>query len=128
MHAPRSVLVAGVALALLLVVAGCGGGSSSKRKEDRALDAFFTRTQHGRTFGARFPHRTGSIACTVFDSQLEQRVDATCATDVEVDPTRLVVTFTESWSHGSRTRTWFVFLHPDGTIESITREGVAPSG
>jgi hypothetical protein len=126
MRRPRSG-AAGAALVLLLALTGCGS-SSGQREERRALAYFFANTAHGQTFGKRFPHRPGSIGCTVFDEQLKQRVKATCATDVAVGPKRVVVTFTESWSHGSRTRTWFVFLHPDGRIQGITREGVAPSG
>ena len=112
---------------LLLALAGCGS-SSGEREQRRALAYFFANTAHGQTFGKRFPHRPGSVGCTVFDRQLQQRVKATCATAVAVGPKRVLVTFTESWSHGSRTRTWFVFLHPDGRIQGITREGVAPSG
>jgi hypothetical protein len=124
----RRLLNATAAAAVLsLALAGCGS-SSGQREERRALHYFFAHTAHGRTFGRRFPHRPGSIGCTVLDRQLHKRVDATCATDVAVGPKRVVVTFTESWSHGSRTRTWFVFLHPDGAVEAIRREGVAPSG
>jgi len=118
---------AAAAIVLCVALVGCGS-SSGQREERRALDHFFSDTVHGRRFGRRFPHRPGSIGCTVFDRQLRRRVSATCATAVAVGPKRVVVTFTESWSHGSRTRTWFVFLHPDGAIEAITREGVAPSG
>jgi hypothetical protein len=127
MRRRRSVAAAGALLGLAFGLAGCGS-SSGQREERRALAYFFANTPHGQTFGKRFPHRPGSVGCTVFDHQLRQRVKATCATDVAVGPKRVVVTFTESWSHGSRTRTWFVFLHPDGRIQGITREGVAPSG
>jgi len=113
------------ALVLSLVAAGCG---SADPKGRRALDAFFTHTTLGRTLGKRFPREPGSVPCTVFDRQLAQRVQATCATDVAIEPTRIVVTFTESWSHGSRTHTWFVFLRRDGTIKSVTHEGVAGTG
>ena len=120
----RAASLAGAVL-LAAAAAGCGG---SHPRHDRSLDAFFARTAVGRTLGTRFPHRPGSVACTVFDHQLQKRVAATCATDVSDDPTRVVVTFTESWSHGSRTHTWFVFLHLDGTIESVRQEGAAPNG
>jgi hypothetical protein len=124
----RQVRKAAVAAAVLAIaLAGCGS-SSGQREERRALAFFFANTVRGQTFGKRFPHRPGSVGCTVVDQQLHRRVKATCATDVAVGPKRVVVTFTESWSHGSRTRTWFVFLHPDGIIEAITREGAAPSG
>jgi hypothetical protein len=126
MRRRRSAAAAG-ALLLAFALAGCGS-SSGQREERRALDYFFANTAHGQTFGKRFPHRPGSVGCTVYDGQLRQRVKATCATDVAVGPKRVLVTFTESWSHGSRTRTWFVFLHPDGRVQGITREGVAPSG
>ena len=125
MRLPRS--AAAAAAVLSQAAAGCGS-SSGQREEHRALHFFFGSTVRGHTFGKRFPHRPGSVHCTVFDSQLHQRVAATCATDLAVGPKRVVVTFTESWSHGSRTRTWFVFLHPDGVIEAIRREGVAPDG
>jgi hypothetical protein len=124
----RSAAAAAVVAAALGLV-GCGAsGSSAQKEENRALDAFFTHTFRGRRLGKRFPRRPGSIDCTVFDRQLKQHVTATCATDVAVGPKRVVVTFTESWSHGSRTHTWFVFLRPSGAIEAVTQEGVAPSG
>jgi hypothetical protein len=112
-------------VALALLVAGCG---SNDPKGRRALEAFFTRTAVGVNLGRRFPHNPGSVSCTVFDHQLEQKVNATCATDIAVEPTRIVVTFTESWSHGSQTHTWFVFLRRDGTVRSVRQEGVAMSG
>jgi hypothetical protein len=113
-------------IVLAAAAAGCGGSADPKGR--RALDAFFARTSLGRTLGKRFPHDPGSVPCAVFDHELQKRVQATCATDVAVDPTRIVVTFTESWSHGSRTHTWFVFLRRDGTIRSVRQEGVAESG
>ncbi len=113
------------AVVLAIALAGCG---STDPKGRRALAAFFTRTTLGGTLGSRFPHDPGSVQCRVFDHQLEQRVKATCATDVAVEPARIVVTFTESWSHGTRTHTWFVFLRRDGTVKSVKQEGVAMSG
>ena len=128
MRRRRNAALAGAAM-LALAASGCGGsGSSGQREENRALDAFFDHTARGHTLGAKFPHRPGSIGCKVLDRELHRRVNATCATDVAVGPKRVVVTFTESWSHGSRTHTWFVFLSPDGKIQAVTQEGVAPSG
>ncbi|HXH97701.1 MAG TPA: hypothetical protein VNH40_10875 [Gaiellaceae bacterium] len=115
-----------LSVAVLASAAGCGGSADPKGR--RALDAFFSRTSLGRTLGKRFPHDPGSVPCAVFDRKLQKRVEATCATDVSVDPTRIVVTFTESWSHGSRTHTWFVFLRRDGTVKSVRQEGAAATG
>jgi hypothetical protein len=120
----RVASVAGAVL-LALVLAGCG---SADPKGRHALDTFFTHASLGRTLAKRFPHEPGSVPCTVLDRSLGKHVQATCATDVAVEPTRIVVTFTESWSHGTQTHTWFVFLHRDGRVESVRQEGVAGSG
>ncbi len=112
------------AAALVLAAAGCGGSS---HRNQHSLDAFFTRSARGRAWAKRFPQRPGSRPCSAYDRQLRKTVPATCSTDVSpVKPDRLVVSLTESWSHGTRARTWFVFIRPDGTIVSVTREGVAP--
>lgn len=121
----RTASAFGVVVVLVLSAVGCGSAGPKGR---RALDTFFTRTSLGRTLGKRFPHDPGSVLCVVFDRQVEKRVQATCATDVAVDPTRIVVTFTESWDHGSRTHTWFVFLRPDGTVKSVKHAGVTGTG
>lgn len=113
------------AVVLAIALAGCGSTDPQGR---RALAAFFARTTLGTTLGKRFPHEPGSVQCSVFDSQLQKRVQATCATDVAVEPARIVVTFTESWSHGTGTHTWFVFLRRDGTVKSVKQEGAALSG
>jgi hypothetical protein len=110
---------------LALPAAGCG---ATDPKGKRALAAFFAHTTLGRTLASRFPHTPGSLPCLVFDHGLQKRVKATCATDVAVDSTRVVVTFAESWSHGTRTHTWFVFLRRDGTVESVRQEGAAEKG
>jgi hypothetical protein len=120
----RAVSLLGV-VALAAGLSGCGSTDPQGR---RALGEFFTRTTLGRTLGTRFPHDRGSVPCKVLDHQLGQRVDATCATDVAVEPARIVVTFTESWSHGTRTHTWFVFLRRDGTVKSVRQEGAARTG
>jgi hypothetical protein len=118
--------VASALAVVVLAAAGCGGSADPKGR--RALGVFFARTTLGQMLGKRFPHDRGSLPCVVFDHQVEKRVKATCATDVAVDPTRIVVTFTESWSHGSRTHTWFVFLRRDGTVKSVRQEGAAETG
>jgi len=113
--------VATSAAAVALAAAGCGGSSPTGQ---RTLDAFLRDTPQGRAFAKRFPHRPGSIPCTVVDTSAKQRVQATCSTDLALGSDhRVIVTFTQSWSHGSRARTWFVFLRRDGTLESVRREG-----
>ncbi len=116
---------AAAAAALACALAGCGG-SASAGDGQRALDRFFARTVKGRAYAKRFPHQPGSVPCTARDPELRRRVDATCSTDVSLEPDRVVVTFTESWSHGNRSRTWFVFLRKDGSIVSVSRAGSAP--
>jgi hypothetical protein len=109
------------AVALASAVAGCGGSSSA---EQHTLQRFLSRTPQGRTWAKRFPHRPGSVPCTALDPAAERRVPATCSTDVSAAAgDRVIVTFTQSWSHGSRARTWFVFLRADGTVESVKRAG-----
>jgi hypothetical protein len=115
----RRAASASVAAVALAAVAGCGGSAPNGQ---RSLDAFLSGTQ-GRSWAKRFPHRPGSLPCTALDRTLQQRVAATCSTDVALRDTGVIVTFTQSWSHGNRARTWFVFLHRDGTVESVTREG-----
>jgi hypothetical protein len=106
---------------LALAAAGCGGSSPAVQ---RSLDAFLTGTPQGRAWAKRFPHTPGSIPCTAVDPTLHRRVPATCSTDVALGANdRVVVTFTQSWSHGSRARTWFVFLRRDGALVSVKREG-----
>ena len=109
------------AVVLVLAAPGCGGSS---RAGQRSLDAFLTRTTQGRMWAKRFPHRPGSKPCKALDPVAKQRVAATCSTDLALTAhDSVVVTFTQSWSNGSRARTWFVFLRRDGTLESVRREG-----
>lgn len=109
-----------VVAALALAAAGCGG---SNPVGQRALDAFFRHTARGRAWAKRYPHRPGGIPCNVRDPQLGQVVAATCSTDVSlVKPDLVVVTLTESWNHGSRAHTLFVFARRDGTLVSVIRE------
>ncbi|HET7571503.1 MAG TPA: hypothetical protein VFJ77_02405 [Gaiellaceae bacterium] len=106
--------------ALALVLAGCGGAN---REGQRSLDAFLGSTDAAR-FANRFPHRPGSIPCTARDPAAKRRVAATCSTDLSLRSNHdVIVTFTVSWSHGSRARTWFVFLRRDGTLKRVQREG-----
>jgi len=115
-----------LAIAVLALPAAACGGSSPQPNVQRALDAFLVRTPRGRELAKRFPHKPGSIPCTVVDPQLGKRVAATCSTDVSNEPPHIVATFTVAWSHGSRARTLFVFLRADGTVVSVTRAGAAP--
>jgi hypothetical protein len=116
----RTAVASVAVLALALGAAGCG---SSSPRGQRSLDAFL-RTPQGRSLGSRFPHRPGSVSCTTRDPSAKRRVAATCSTDLALRANdRVLVTFTLSWSHGSRAKTWFVFLRRDGSVESMRREG-----
>jgi len=109
------------AVAIASAVAGCGGSSSAVQ---RTLERFLSRTPQGRAWAKRFPHRPGSVPCTVVDPVAGRRVPATCSTDASTaSGDRVVVTFTQSWSHGSRARTWFFFLRANGSVESVKRAG-----
>ena len=122
-RAARASGVLTAAAAMAVGAAGCGGSSP---RSQRSLDAFLERTPRGRTLAKRFPHRPGSVRCTVVDPAAKRRVRATCSTDVSPgDGDSVLATFTLSWSHGSRARTWFVVLRPDGSVESVRRAGVA---
>ena len=108
--------------AAAIVLAGCGGSSP---KVQRTFDKFLAGPQSA-TWAKRFPHTPGSLPCTAQDPTLGKRVPATCSTALSLADKGLVLaTFTVSWSHGSDTRTWFVFLARDGTIDHVTRAGVA---
>jgi hypothetical protein len=105
----------------MLGAAGCGRSTGVAQ---RALDAFFRDTPRGRAWTNRFPHEPGSTSCTAVDPTSKLRVAATCSTDLSLGRDESVLaTFTVSWSHGSRAKTWFVFLRHDGTIVSVRREG-----
>ena len=122
MRRAASAAVAAVALAGL---AGCGG--SPNPAVGRTLDAFFANTARGRAWGRIFPHRPGSLACTVHDPAANENVPATCSIEFAlVEPGRAVVTLTEAWDRDARARTWFVFIHRDGTIESVLHERALP--
>ncbi|HKI91653.1 MAG TPA: hypothetical protein VJ986_05090 [Gaiellaceae bacterium] len=121
----RRAASAAAAAVLLAGLAGCGGGPDPA--VGRTLDAFFTQTARGRAWGRVFPHRPGSLPCTVHDPVADRTVPATCSIEFAlVEPRRAVVTLTEAWNRGARARTWFVFIHRDGTIESILHERALP--
>lgn len=108
---------------LVASLAGCGG---DHRLEGRVLDAFFTKTAEGRHWGTLFPHRPGTIPCTLRIGQPphQESLEARCATDVSfVKHDRAVVTLTEAWGRAGLAHTWFFFIRRDGTIESIVQEG-----
>ena len=110
------------ALAAALVLAAAAGCGGSPRNGQRSFDSFLASTA-AHPWVKRFPHRPGSISCTALDRTVGRRVPATCSTDLSLDKNQVIVTFTESWSHGNRARTWFVFLRRNGTVERVQREG-----
>jgi XTP/dITP diphosphohydrolase len=118
-HRARAARALIVALGLTLLVAACGGHDPT---ENRVLNAFFARSPQARALAPRFPHRPGTLKCTVRDAGKE--VAATCATDVSlVKPSRAVVTLTEAWNHGAKAHTWFFFIKRNGSLESVVQEG-----
>ncbi len=124
-RAARALLAALGAVVAALLLAGCG---SKHATGQRQLSAFFAHTKLGQEWGKRFPHRPGSRPCVAYDDQAQKRVPATCSTDVAVQQQgRVLATFSISWNHGNRVRAWFVFLHEDGTVVSVTREGEVPA-
>jgi len=117
-HRARAVRALLAALAVLLV-AGCGG---SNRVADRVLREFFDGGPVVRELGLRFPHKQGTLPCTLHDRGVT--LQATCATDISlVRPARAVVTLTEAWNHGAQAHTWFFFIRRDGTVQSVIQEG-----
>jgi XTP/dITP diphosphohydrolase len=109
-------LLAALGAALL---AGCGGTDPVK---NRVLRLFFTGGPVARTLGERFPHKPGTLPCTLDDRGA--KLQATCATDISlVKPARAVVTLTEAWNHGAQAHTWFFFIRRDGTVQSVIQEG-----
>jgi len=121
----RRAASAAAAAALLAGLAGCGGGPDPA--VGRTLDAFFSKTARGRAWARIFPDRPGSVPCTVRDPTVRADVSATCSIEFAlVEPGRAVVTLTEAWNGGASARTWFVFIHRDGTIESVLHERAVP--
>jgi len=120
-HRARSAKALLAALAGALLLAGCGARHASGQRQ---LSAFFAGTKLGRTWADRFPHKPGSKPCTAYDDVAKRQVPATCSTDVALQQQgRVLATFSVSWNHGNRVHAWFVFLHRDGTVQSVTREG-----
>jgi hypothetical protein len=113
---------ASLAVAALIVAAAAAGCGGSPRTGQRSLNSFLASAA-ADPWAKRFPHQPGSIACMALDPTVKRRVPATCSTDLSLDQDRVIVTFTESWSHGNRARTWFVFLRRNGTVERVQREG-----
>ena len=118
-HRARAARALLAALALTLLVAGCGG---SDKTGTRVLQRFFAAGPVARKLGTRFPHKPGTLPCTVNDGG--KTVQATCATEVSlVKPDKAVVTLTEAWNHGAKAHTWFFFIRRDGSVQSVVQEG-----
>jgi len=118
-HRARAARALLAALGAVLLLAGCGGPNKTSR---RVLRAFFAGGPVVRTLGERFPHKPGTLPCTIHDQG--KAVQATCATDISlVKPARAVVTLTEAWNHGAKAHTWFFFIRRDGTVQSVIQEG-----
>ncbi|MBV8066272.1 MAG: non-canonical purine NTP pyrophosphatase [Actinobacteria bacterium] len=118
-HRARAARALLAALAMTLLVAGCGG---TDKTGIRVLRRFFAAGPVARKLGTRFPHKPGTLPCTVDDSGTT--VQATCATDISlVKPDKAVVTLTEAWNHGAKAHTWFFFIRRDGSVQSVVQEG-----
>ena len=118
-HRARAARALLAALGVAILLAGCGG---TDRTSKRVLRAFFAGGPVARTLGRRFPHKPGTLPCTIHDQG--KLVQATCATDISlVKPARAVVTLTEAWNHGAKAHTWFFFIRRDGTVQSVIQEG-----
>ncbi|HZQ89620.1 MAG TPA: non-canonical purine NTP pyrophosphatase [Gaiellaceae bacterium] len=118
-HRARAARALLAALGAVLLLAGCGGSDKTSR---RVLRAFFAGGPVARALGERFPHKPGTLPCTIHDQG--KAVQATCATDISlVTPGRAVVTLTEAWNHGAKAHTWFFFIRRDGTVQSVIQEG-----
>lgn len=117
-HRARAAQALLVALGLAFV-AGCG---ADKDTMNEVLTSFYTNTPRAQSFAARFPHKPGSLPCTLPSKDGPLR--ATCAADVSlVKHDRAVITLTEAWNHGALAHTWFFFVHRDGRIDSVVEEG-----
>lgn len=114
------VVLAAVALSL----AGCGGDS---RAENRLLDRFFAASPQARQLSTLFPHRSGTIACTITSGRPAgtKPLQGRCSTDISfVKHDRAVVTLTETWGHGGGyAHTWFFFIRRNGAVQSVVQEG-----
>ncbi|HLY95362.1 MAG TPA: non-canonical purine NTP pyrophosphatase [Gaiellaceae bacterium] len=117
-HRARAAKALLVALGLALL-AGCGADNNTMGV---ILDSFYAKTPKGHAFAARFPHKPGSLPCTLASKNGPLR--ASCAVDVSlVKHDRAVITLTEAWNHGALAHTWFFFVHRDGRIDSVVEEG-----
>jgi len=122
-------LVVLAAAGLTLTLAGCGGNEHAER---RVLAAFFARSPRARQLSTLFPHRSGTIACTIPTGgpATSKPLQGRCATDISlVKHDRAVVTLTETWEHGGLAHTWFFFIRRNGEVQSVVQEGApAPQG
>ena len=112
-----------VLAAAVLALAGCGG---DKRAEGRVLDVFFAGSPRARQLSPLFPHRSGTIACTIRSGgpAPAKPLQGRCATDISlVKHNRAVVTLTETWGHGGLAHTWFFFIRRNGAVLSVVQEG-----
>jgi hypothetical protein len=110
-----------------LTLAGCGGDEHAER---RVLDAFFKGSPQARQLSTRFPHKSGTIACTITSGGAAgtKPLQGRCSTDISlVKHDRAVVTLTETWGHGGGfAHTWFFFIRRDGSVQSVVQEGAPP--
>lgn len=119
-HSHRARAAQALLAALALgVLAGCG---ADKDTMGEVLANFFAKTPRAHAFAARFPHKPGSLPCTL--ASKDGPLNATCAADVSlVKHDRAVITLTEAWNHGALAHTWFFFVNRDGRIDSVVQEG-----
>ena len=120
MRRARSLVVLAVAA---LTLAGCGDNDQADR---RVLTVFFARSPLARQLGTLFPHKSGTIKCTIPTGGPAgtKPLHGRCATDVSlVKHDRAVVTLTETWEHGGFAHTWFFFIRRDGAVQSVVQEG-----
>ena len=112
-----------------LTLAGCGGDEHAER---RVLDVFFKGSPRARQLSTLFPHKSGTISCTIPTGGpgTTKPLQGRCATDISlVKHNRAVVTLTETWEHGGLAHTWFFFIRRNGAVQSVVQEGApAPQG
>jgi len=119
MRQARSLVVLAAAA---LTLAGCGGDEHAER---RVLAAFFAGSPRARQLSPLFPHRSGTIACTIpVGGAGAKPLQGRCSTDISlVKHNRAVVTLTETWGRGGLAHTWFFFIRRNGTVLSVVQEG-----
>jgi hypothetical protein len=127
MRRGRNLVVLGAAA---LTLAGCGGNQHAER---RVLAAFFSASPRARQLSPLFPHRSGTIACTIQTGggSATKPIQGRCSTDISlVKHDRAVVTLTETWGSGGLAHTWFFFIHRNGAVLSVVQEGapLPPAG